>query len=142
MSKNLIAKSSITIHADRKAVWNALTNPQEISKYMFGARVESTWKAGSPITWNGEVNGKKYADKGEILEVKPEDTLAYSHYSSLSGKPDKPENYHNVTIHVAAADDSSLVTLTQDNNPNEDARGHSQQNWTMVLQGLKRTVEG
>lgn len=142
MSKNLTAKSTITIHADRRAVWNALTRPEEISKYMFGARVESDWRVLSPITWTGEVNGRKYEDKGEILDFTPGETLAYSHYSSLSGKPDQPENYHKVTMHIVEDACGSVVTLTQDNNPTEDARTHSQENWTMVLQGLKKVVEG
>ncbi|MEO8747450.1 MAG: SRPBCC domain-containing protein [Rhodanobacter sp.] len=142
MPGNLTAKATITIHADKNAVWNALTRPEQISKYMFGARVESDWRVLSPITWTGELNGKKYEDKGEILDFTPEETLAYSHYSSLSGKPDKPENYHTVSIHIVEGAGGTVATLTQDNNPTEDARTHSQEHWTMMLQGLKKVVEG
>lgn len=142
MSKNLTAESTVTIHADRKAVWNALTRPEEISRYMLGVRVESDWRVLSPITWTGEVNGKKYEDKGEILNFTPGETLAYSHYSSLSGKPDEPENYHKVSIHIMEDAGGSVVTVTQDNNPSEDAKKHSEENWAMILQSMKKVVEG
>jgi hypothetical protein len=33
------------------------------------------------------------------------------------------------------------VTLTQDNNPTEEARRHSEENWSMMLDGLKKLVE-
>ena len=35
MSENLIAKSTITIHAKPEAVWDALINPVKIKQYMF-----------------------------------------------------------------------------------------------------------
>jgi hypothetical protein len=31
--------------------------------------------------------------------------------------------------------------LTQDNNPTEQARDHSEKNWTMMLSALKQFVE-
>jgi hypothetical protein len=35
----------------------------------------------------------------------------------------------------------TLVELTQDNNPDEDAAAHSARNWQAMLEGLKRQVE-
>lgn len=42
----------------------------------------------------------------------------------MSGLPDKPENYHIVTIELAAKGDHTLVSLSQDNNPTEQACQH------------------
>ena len=53
-------------------VWKALTDPALIGKYMLGAQVETDWKPGSPIVWKGEYEGKRYEDKGEILDFDPE----------------------------------------------------------------------
>ncbi len=100
---------------------------------MFGADVESDWREGSPITWKGEWQGKKYEDKGVIQQMKPERTLSYSHFSPLAGKPDRPENYHTVTIDLSGQGDRTKVTLTQDNNATEEARDQSEKNWTMML---------
>ena len=141
MSDNLVAKSTITIHAPPKRVWDALTDPAKIKQYVFGADVESDWKVGDPISWKGEFEGKYYEDRGFIEEFVPNRALAYSHFSPLAGKPDKPENYHHVAIAIDGKGDTSQVTLTQDNNASEKEREKSQANWAAVLKGLKKTAE-
>ena len=142
MTVDLIARASTTIDAPLTAVWDALVNPEIIRRYMFGAEVTSSWKTGSPIVWKGEWEGKPYEDKGVILDVDPEHRLEYTHFSPLAGKPDKPENYHTVSIELTRGDGGVEVTITQDNNPTEEAREHSERNWSMMLDGLKKVVEG
>jgi len=141
MGKNLVAKASTHINAPSKLVWNALVNPEAIKHYMFGANVVSEWREGGPIVWKGEWQGKSYEDKGVILQFKPETTIQYSHFSPLSGLPDKPENYHTVTIELAANGQQTGVSLAQDNNPTEEARAHSEKNWGMMLTALKQFLE-
>lgn len=97
---------------------------------------------GSEIRWKGEWEGKAYEDKGVILKIEPERTLQYSHFSPLAGLPDTPENYHTVTIELSGEGDQTRVSLSQDNNPTEEAREHSEKNWGMMLDGLKKYVEG
>ncbi len=141
MSQNLIAKASINIDASSKKVWDALVNPQSIKQYMFGTNVVSDWHEGSPIFWRGEWQDKPYEDKGTILQFKPGQKIQYSHFSPLSGVPDKPENYHTVTVELSANGNQTHVLLTQDNNANDEERTHSEQNWEMMLTGLKKFVE-
>lgn len=142
MKNNSIAEASITINAPSTKVWNGLTNPAMIKKYMMGATVDSDWKKGSKITWKGEFKGKSYKDKGEILQIEPGKKLKYSHFSPLSGEEDAPENYHNVTIDLKENDDRTTVSLSQDKNDTEKAKEESQKNWDMMLKGLKKAVEG
>jgi uncharacterized protein YndB with AHSA1/START domain len=141
-TRDLIAESSVVIGAPKAAVWKALVTPAAVKQYMFGADVRSDWKEGSPITWSGEWQGKPFEDKGVIQRVQPERTLQYSHFSPLSGQPDRPENYHTVTIELADVGAETRVTLTQDNNSTEEARAHSEKNWNMMLGALKQLVEG
>ncbi|MGH8125880.1 MAG: SRPBCC domain-containing protein [Rhodanobacteraceae bacterium] len=141
MSRGLLAKAETAVDASPQRVWQALTDPDEIAQYMFGARVLTDWKVGSPITWKGEWKGKPYEDKGEILRVEPERMLQYTHYSGMSGKSDIPENYHTVTITLSGQARQTIVTLTQDNNPDENAKKHSDDNWAMMLKGMKRIAE-
>jgi uncharacterized protein YndB with AHSA1/START domain len=140
-TQDLIARATITIDAPRAEVWKALVSPAAIQQYMFGADVRTDWKEGSPITWSGEWKGKKFEDKGKLLQVKPERRLQYSHFSPLSGLPDTPENYHTVTIELSDVGGKTLVTLTQDNSSTEEARKESEKNWNMMLQGLKKYLE-
>lgn len=141
-ANDLIATAKITINAPKEKVWIALVDPATITKYMFGATVISDFKKGSKIIWKGEWNGTPFEDKGVILEVKRNERLKYSHYSPLTGHPDTPENYHTVTIELSEENSQTLVSLSQDNNPNEQARKHSETNWNEMLKNLKAVVQG
>jgi uncharacterized protein YndB with AHSA1/START domain len=134
------AETTIDIRADK--VWNALTSPDLIKKYMFGATVISEWKEGSKIVWKGEWKGRSYEDKGKIMRIEPGKKLQYSHYRPLSGLDDKPENYHTVTITLNENNNRTHVRLEQDNNADEKSKEHSEKNWTMMLQSLKKLLEG
>jgi uncharacterized protein YndB with AHSA1/START domain len=138
---DLVAKASTVIDAAKEEVWEALTDPELIRRYMFGTTVSTDWGVGSPITWAGEWEGKSYEDKGTVREVRPPQILEYSHFSPLSGMPDLPENYHTVRIEVMDDDGVTRVILTQDNNDTSEARDHSEKNWQSMLDGLKEVVE-
>jgi uncharacterized protein YndB with AHSA1/START domain len=140
-TKGLVANAQTSIEASVDKVWDALINPEIIKKYMFGTTVSSDWKNGSDITWTGEWKGKAYEDKGKIKQIKPKTLIQYTHYSPLTGEPDLPENYHTVTIKLTPENGSTTVVLSQDNNKTEDARQHSENNWTMMLSELKKLLE-
>ena len=139
--KDFIARASTTISAPVSEVWEALVDPEMIAQYMFGTTVVTDWQEGSAIVWRGEWQGRAYEDKGAILKVDPQHVLQYSHFSPLSGQPDLPENYHTVTIELTAKGQQTEVTLTQDNNESDEARQHSENNWQMMLDGLKEVLE-
>ena len=136
-----IATAETEIDAPTSRVWRALTDPDEIAKYMFGSRVDTDWQPGSPITWKGEYEGKPFEDKGEILEAVPDRRLKMTHYSPLSGDEDVPENYHTLTYQLEGGDGRTRVSLSQDNNSSAEAAEHSRANWEKMLAGLKATVE-
>jgi uncharacterized protein YndB with AHSA1/START domain len=140
-TKGLIAYAQILIDAAYDKVWDAMTNPETIRKYMFGTTVVSDWKEGSDITWKGEWNGKTYEDKGKIVQIKPKSHLSYTHFSPMTGLPDSPENYHSVTINLMPTNNSTTVMLSQDNNKTEDERQHSEKNWYKMLSELKKLLE-
>ena len=136
-----VATAETDIDATRSEVWRALTDPDEIQKYMFGSKVETDWKPGSRITWKGEYEGKKYEDRGEILEVEPERRLKLTHFSPLGGEEDAPENYHTLIYELEERDGKTRVSLSQDNNKSEEAAEHSRANWDKMLAGLREVVE-
>ena len=136
-----VATAGVEISASPGQVWTALTDPKLISKYMFGAQVETSWEVGTPILWKGEYEGKTYEDKGEIVEVVPEERLTVTHFSPLTGQEDKPENYHTVTYELTDQGDRTELKLEQDNNPDDEAVAASEANWETVLNGIKELVE-
>jgi uncharacterized protein YndB with AHSA1/START domain len=141
MKDKLLTKISITIDASPAQVWKALTTAEIIKKYLFGTTVTTDWKEGAPITYSGEYNGKEYHDKGIIKKIEPEKILQSTYWSSMSGRPDKPENYMLVTYTLTKKDFKTILTLTQDNNSTEEEKKHTTENWTMVLNKLKEIVE-
>jgi len=136
-----VATAETEIDASPDDVWAALTEPKLIEKYMFGAHVETDWQPGSPIVWRGEYDGKPYEDKGEIVAVEPGRRLELTHYSSLSGEEDRPENYHTLVYELGTRQGRTLLSLTQDNNASPEAAEHSKRNWEQMLSSLKDTVE-
>jgi hypothetical protein len=52
-----------------------------------------------------------------------------------------PANYNTVTIQLSGEGKNSTVSLSQDNNETEEAREHSEKNWQMMLEGLKKLLE-
>ena len=96
---------------------------------------------GSPIIYKGIWQGQAYEDKGTVLHVEPGKLLVSTFWSSLSGLSGIPENYKTVRYELSTAGDGTRLTLTQDNNDSQEEADHSEQNWKMVLDGLKNLLE-
>ena len=141
MTNTFIAQAGITINAPPTRVWDALTQPDLIKQYLFGTQVTTNWEVGSPIVYEGIWEGKAYKDKGTILQVEPGKLLVSTYWSALSGLPDIPENYQTVRYELAAEGGGTRLTIVQDNNASPEDANHSAQNWSMVLDGLKKLLE-
>ena len=141
METHVAGKVSIDINASAIKVWEALTTPELIKEYFFGTDAISDWKVGSSIIFKGEWQGKTYEDKGTILEVVPGKLLKYTYWSSLSGLQDDQENYLDITYELTESNDSTILTITQENIPDENTKEHTEDNWKKVLTDLKNLLE-
>lgn len=141
MKNNITAEVSLHIKADKAKVWEALTKPEIIKQYFFGTNTKTSWEPGSPIFFEGEWQGKKYQDKGTILDFQEERLVKYNYWSSMSGIEDKPENYVIVTYALSGEDGDLTLTITQENIPDEKMKEHSKENWLKVMNGMKELVE-
>ncbi len=141
MNNRLIAKATVRINVPPAQVWEALTNPKLIKQYLFGADVISDWNVGNPIIYKGIYEGKAYEDKGSVLKAEPEKFLLMTHWSPLSGTPDTPENYHQVSYELAPENGGTQLTITQDNNSSEEEREQNSKFWQMTLDGMKKLLE-
>ncbi len=142
MSQNLILNKSITINTSIQKAWEALTDPAQIKKYFFGTEVVTDWKKGSPIIYKGVWEGKPYQDKGTILEIEKEKLIRYNYWSSFSGTVDKPENYANISYELSKNGESVVFTVTQDSIKTQELLEHSDKNWGMIMESLKKLLEG
>lgn len=135
------AMNSITIEAATDEVWKALTTPDQIKRWFFGVDTETDWKVGSPLVHRGEYQGKPYEDKGEIVRFDPPELLVHTHWSDLSGTPDRPEHYQEVAWALAERDGATELTITERNLPSEEAKAVSEESWKTVLANLKDLLE-
>ena len=141
MNNTLEVKKTLTINAETAKIWDAITNPDKIKIYFFGTEVLTDWKTGSTLTFQGEFNGQKYKDKGNILAVEPGSFLQYNYWSSFSGLEDIPANYSIVTYKLKNDKKHTILTLTQKGFANEQALEHANSGWEMILQKMKEMVE-
>ncbi|MGO4599195.1 SRPBCC domain-containing protein [Terrabacter sp. 2RAF25] len=138
-----VARAKVTVDATPQQAWQSLTDPAEIRRWMVGTEVSTDWQVGSPITWRGEMDGKPYEDKGEVLDVDEPRRLSTTHYSPLMGQEDSPENYHTVTYSLEGSGDGgpTTVTLEQDGNESQEQADQFSQNWQSMLDAFKDSVE-
>lgn len=136
-----VAHAETEISASPEQVWDALTDPVAISRFMFGSQVDTDWRVGSTITWTGEYDGRQFQDKGEILEMDEPSRLRMTHYSPMSGRPDEPESYHHLDYRLESTDAGTRLTLDQDGNSSEEQAEQFAANWQLMLDQVKQYVE-
>lgn len=142
MPSDLSTEASVTIAAPAAKVWEALTTPDLIKRWFFGVDTETDWAVGSPIVHRGEYQGEPYEDRGTIVEVEPGRSLVHTHWSPVSGLPDRPENYQEVTWSLSERDGSTELTVSEVNLPSEQAKTVSEEGWHGALNALKELLEG
>jgi uncharacterized protein YndB with AHSA1/START domain len=113
--ENLVVKNNILINAPAAAVWDALINPEQTKKYMFGCKTVSDWKVGSPLLWSAMYEGKETVFvKGTIVDIVQQKLLKYTVIDPNATMADIPENYLNVTYELSGPDGEVNLTVTQD----------------------------
>jgi uncharacterized protein YndB with AHSA1/START domain len=142
MNHRLIGQATIVIKAAPSRVWEALTDPDLIRQYLFGSEVTTDWQVGSPITYKGTWEGKPYEDKGRILEIEPGSRLVSTFWSAFSGQPDLPENYQTVRYEILPEGTGTRLTITQEDNKSQEEADRAAENWKVVLEGMKKLLQG
>lgn len=143
MKEDFIARNEIRLDVPREMVWQALIDPDQVSRYLHGTHVGTDWKVGSPVTWTGEWKGRHHEDKGRVLEVEPPHRLAFTFWSSLSGRHDRPGNCKTLryVLYEEGEGECTRLLLTIENNASAQEAAHVQENWQGVLEGLKALLE-
>ena len=147
---SLFIRNSITINAPASKVWDALVNPEQTKKYMFGSEALSDWKIGSPLLWKGQYEGKEMVFvKGHVVDIKPERFLEYTVIDPNSTIEDIPENYLNITYELSPENGNTLLKVTQ-GDYSKVAEGERRfkessnngEGWNPILVEIKKLAEG
>jgi uncharacterized protein YndB with AHSA1/START domain len=140
MKHQFKSTSTFTITAPKQKVWDALTNPAIIKQYFFGTNLVADWKVGGMIYFRGEWEGKPYEDKGIITAIIQNELLCYDYKSSWDTSEDIRENYMPIEYRLSESNGITTLEITQGAATQEQA-GHSDENWKMVMNGMKELVE-
>jgi uncharacterized protein YndB with AHSA1/START domain len=149
MAKLLLVKNTIVINAPTSKVWDALVNPEQTKKYMFGCETVSDWKVGSTLLWRGAYEGKEMVFvKGHIVDIKPEKLLIYTTIDPNSAIDDTSENYLTVTYSLSYDKNKTTLVVTQGdyNKVAEGKRRYQEaynngEGWHPILMQIKSLVE-
>jgi uncharacterized protein YndB with AHSA1/START domain len=146
MSAPMIVTSTIAITAPAERVWEVLTRPEEVKKYMFGCETVSDWQPGSKGVFGGV---EMVAVKGHVVTIEPPHTLVYTVIDPNNPNiPDVPENYLTVTYSIAEQDGQTILTVTQGGFENA-AEGQKRyedtynkgEGWNPILVQVKQIAE-
>lgn len=140
MSMGITLKTEFHFNLPLEKVWDGMTNPVLIKQYFFGTDLDTSWKVGEPIYFRGIWDGVAYEDKGTVLEFEALKRLTYNYWSSMSGTPDVPENYSEITYEVAEKDGGTLLSITQTNIESEEKKAHSEQSWAGMMQEMEKLL--
>jgi uncharacterized protein YndB with AHSA1/START domain len=134
--------ASVTINAPADRVWDTITKPALRKKWFFGVDTRTDWKVGSPIVHTGEWQGKPYTDKGVVKAFEPGKRLSHTHWSSMSGTADAPENYEMVTYTLRPKGSATEVVIAEENIATAEQKATSDKLWAGALAELKKVAEG
>lgn len=147
--EKLIVKNTITINAPASKVWDALVNPEQTKKYMFGCETVSDWQPGSQLLWKMNYEGKEIIPvKGVIKDIEPGRLLTYTVIDPNASYPDIPKNYLNVTYRLEEEEGVTVLTVLQDGFE-DAAEGEKRykdvynngEGWNPILIEIKKIVE-
>ncbi len=135
---------SVIIHASPNRVWELLTTTALMQQWMAEPEMQleviTDWSIGGPIVIKA-FHHVAIENHGQVLQFDPPHRLQYSHLSSISGLPDKPEHHSIFDFQLEPADEGTKLTVTASGFPTEAIYRHIDFYWRVTVVVLQRFVE-
>jgi uncharacterized protein YndB with AHSA1/START domain len=135
-------RAEIEVSAPVEEAWSCFMDPKKSAEFFFGISFVSDLKVGGPITWSGEWQGKPFKDTGMILALEKPRLFRYDYFSNMSGEPNLPENHYEVAYTFDPVPGGVRVAISQTKSKTREAAEHSEKNWSMMLEAVKKKLEG
>lgn len=116
-------------------LWEALTKPEFIRQYWFGAENISTWKEGDPI--EGRSSEGTLDWKGTILKSVPESEVVFT-FDHLA---DEPPSRVSFKIDPQAAGVVQLTITHDEFQEVSPIRERVKNGWPKIIEGIKSLLE-
>ncbi len=128
----------IYIKTTPERLWEAITDPEQRSRFTFGVAPITDWTPGSTYEAKHLQSGTVIMT-GENLEVEPPRRLVQSFIAKWSEGVES-EGTSRVTWEIEPVEDSCRLLVTHDQ-LREGANGELYGGWPMILSGLKTLLE-
>ncbi len=146
---SLKIENRIEIKASASTVWDALTNPDQTKKYLYGRAADTDWKPGSLVNWLGYVEGEeKIFLTGKVIQYKENEVLEYTVIDPKPSYPDIPENHLHITYTLSEQNGKTTLTISQDGfeKAAEGERRYKEaynngEEWNPILLKIRELVE-
>ncbi|TYA74025.1 SRPBCC family protein [Seonamhaeicola marinus] len=116
----------IEINAKLSQVWETVTDPKNVKKYLFEIDKVSKWKTNSQIPFPIEES-----HSGSFLEIETDKTLKFSSSLGLDGL------VSIVTYQFSHSNENTILKVTQEGFENEEKRKNTENNWEIILNRIK-----
>lgn len=134
--------SIVRILAPASKVWLALTAPDLVKQWQYGADLLTTWEPGTPIIFRNEWNGHTFEQKGTVIEFTPASRLKYSLFAPRHDLQDIPEHSFFMTYELTESGEAtSLLIRQEDPRPSQPDESPEGEGGPDVLSLLKELVE-
>lgn len=120
-------------------LWDTLTDGEFTRRYWGGRRIQSDWKAGSPVQHVREDGGIDW--QGEVLRSERPRLLSYTFHMEIS-EAHRGERPSRVTFELQAMGSVVKLTLTQDGFEADSATFETTRHgWPAIMSSLKSVLE-
>lgn len=136
-------QQSIFIDRHTDVVWQVLTDPLLIQKWIYDHPVEIDvdWCVGGSMIISGDLHGTAFANLGSILAFIPCAELSYSFLSSISNLPDREDSYCLLEFKLEDYKDGTILKLSFTRFPDEVIQKHLKLYWGPTLQLIRNVAE-
>lgn len=134
----------IAIKEPPRHVWRFLTDTELMKSWMgepeMALKIETNWVVGQPIVVSG-FHHVPFRNTGNVVAFETTERLAYTHLSSLSRLPDRPENHTTLEFLLTPGDDGTSLAFSASGFPTASIFKHLEFYWRGTLEILRRRTE-
>ena len=138
---NETLRTSIEITATPEAVFAAVSEPLQITKYFPFSRIESDGFVGGNFDCHGEMDGIPYTHHGYILSFTAPKQFAYAYWSSNLGVPRGRANEVVIVWTVTPIAQGARLSLELSNMPSPAYAAAMEIVWGNLLSAMKTDLE-
>jgi uncharacterized protein YndB with AHSA1/START domain len=135
---------TVVIDAPPWFVWESLTRTERIKEWIADPQmeiaIETDWSVGGPIIMRG-FHHVPFTNSGLVLAFEPPTRLSYTHLSSISRLPSRPESYTTLDFHLDPVGHHTSLELAATGFPTEAIFKHLEFYWRATLEILKQHAQ-